>query len=137
MIIKVRIEGFLYEVEIKDLNSLPVIARIGNEFFEVWPEEKELIQVKSHRVMFDEYPGLLSNSRDRIVLSPLPGVISEIHIKPGSFVRKGAPLLVIDAMKMKNKIHAGRNGTVSTIHIQVGDQVKHNQALIEFAEQES
>jgi biotin carboxyl carrier protein len=75
-----------------------------------------------------------SSTKDKLVIAPLPGTITEIYIKPGSKIKKGDPILVIEAMKMKNKIHAGRSGTVSLVLINVGDPVKHNQALIEFTE---
>ena len=134
MKIKVRVEGKLYEVEIEDLNSLPVIARVEGEIFEIWPETDYLPPTNSPRATSPHFAGMESSSKDKVVLAPLPGVVTEIYIKPGSIINKGALLLVIEAMKMKNKIHAGRSGTIALVHINPGDAVKHNQALIEFAE---
>jgi biotin carboxyl carrier protein len=135
MKIKVKVEDKYYEVEIKELHTLPIIARIGDETFEIWPEDEEL-----HPGSFDKpqkhahFPGMESSSRDKLVVAPLPGTVTEIYIKSGSTIEKGTPILVIEAMKMKNKIHAGRSGIVSQVLINVGDPVRHNQALIEFTE---
>jgi len=135
MKIKVKVEDKFYEVEIENLNTLPIIARIGDETFEIWPENEELHAEQPdqshHRPNF---PGMESSSKDKVVIAPLPGIITEIYIKPGSTINKGDPILVIEAMKMKNKIHAGRSGTISLVHINIGDPVKHNQVLIEFTE---
>jgi len=134
MKIKVKVEDKLYEVEIKDLNTLPVIARIGDETFEIWPDTDETHPIRSPQQALPNFPGMESGSKDKVILAPLPGTVTEIYIKPGSTINKGAPILVIEAMKMKNKIHAGRSGTISLVLINIGDSVKHNQALIEFAE---
>ena len=135
MKIKVKVEDKFYEVEIEELNNLPIIARIGDETFEIWPENGELPPGQPNRSQQQpNFPGMESSSKDKVISAPLPGIITEIYIKPGSMVNKGAPILVIEAMKMKNKLHAGRSGTISLIHIKIGDSVKHNQALIEFAE---
>ena len=135
MKIKVKVEDKIYEVEIEDLNTLPVIARIGDETFEIWRENDELPTVQPDQSQqHPNFSGMESNSKSKIVLAPLPGIVTQIYIKPGSTINKGAPILVIEAMKMKNTIHAGRSGTISLIHINIGDSVKHNQTLIEFAE---
>ncbi len=135
MKIKVKVENILYEVEIEELDTHPVIARIGDETFEIWPEYDDLPARQPNRPQNKpNFPGMESSSKDKVVSAPLPGIISEIFIKPGDAIKKGSPLLVIDAMKMKNKIHAGRSGTISFVLIKIGDSVKHNQALIEFAE---
>ena len=135
MKIKVKVENKLYEVEIEELNTLPIIARIGDETFEIWPEKDDLPAGQPNRSQHQpNFPGMESSSKDKVVSAPLPGIVTEIFIKPGNAIIKGAPLLIIEAMKMKNKIHSGRSGTISLVHIKIGDSVKHNQALIEFAE---
>ncbi|MFH2039823.1 MAG: biotin/lipoyl-containing protein [Chloroflexota bacterium] len=135
MKIKVKVENILYEVEIEELNTLPVIARIGDETFEIWPEIDKLPAEQPNRSQRQPiFPGMVSSSKDKVVSAPLPGIVTEIYIKPGDAINKGAPLLVIEAMKMKNKIHAGQSGIISNVRIKIGDSVKHNQALIEFVE---
>jgi len=135
MKIKVKVENKLYEVEIDELNTLPVIARIGDEAFEIWPEINEIPAEQPYRSQRQpNFPGMESSSKDKVVSAPLPGIVSQIFIKPGDSIKKGTPLLVIEAMKMKNKIHAGQSGIISLVRIKIGDSVKHNQALIEFAE---
>lgn len=134
MKINVKVNNSFYKVEINDLDTLPVIARIGDEVFEVWPEidEPKLKQGPMQKIR--KFQGMEKGTKDRILTAPLPGIITELFIKPGVEITKGTPLLVIEAMKMKNKIHSSRSGTISLIHVKVGETVKHNQALLEFVD---
>jgi biotin carboxyl carrier protein len=68
------------------------------------------------------------------VVSPLPGVIIAIMVKPGERVTRGQELCTLEAMKMKNAIRANRDGVVASIEVNIGDQVGHNQVLITYAE---
>jgi 3-methylcrotonyl-CoA carboxylase alpha subunit len=47
-------------------------------------------------------------------------------------VRKGAPLLILEAMKMEHTLCAPANGTVRGYRAAVGEQVKEGAELIEF-----
>jgi len=59
-------------------------------------------------------------------------VIVAIEVKPGDAVKAGQPLCTLEAMKMKNVIRAGRDGTIAEVHIKVGDQVQHNQLMFTY-----
>jgi biotin carboxyl carrier protein len=135
MNIKVKVEDMIYEVEIDDINSIPVIAHIGDESFVVWPEQSQETVALPHRnLRHTPATGMQTNSKDRIVPAPLPGTITEVFVQAGNKVEVGDPLLIIEAMKMKNTIRSGRSGTIASIHIQPGEAVKHHQPVIEFTE---
>jgi biotin carboxyl carrier protein len=59
----------------------------------------------------------------------MPGDIIQIHVKPGQVVRTGDPLCVLDAMKMKNTIHAPQDGEISEISISEGQSVEYGVPL--------
>lgn len=65
--------------------------------------------------------------------APMPGVILEIKVTPGAQVNKGDAVMVLEAMKMKNDLHASRTGTVESVDVTQGDQVKYGQVLLRFA----
>jgi len=135
MNIKVKVEDMIYEVEIEDLTTLPVIAHIGDETFDVWPEMVPNPVIISHHIQ--RHPtttGMQTNNKDRLVTAPLPGTITEVFVQPGKKVAVGDPLLVIEAMKMKNTIRSGRSGTIASIHVHPSETVKHHQPMIEFME---
>lgn len=64
------------------------------------------------------------------VLSPMAGVIKSILVKQGDEVTAGTVLMVLEAMKMDNKITASSAGSVSSIGVQEGDNVQEGQELL-------
>mgnify|MGYP000845359867 FL=1 len=138
MNINVTIAGKTYSVKIEDLHSRPVKAEVNGQVFEVWPEEEAPQPVQAQSV-----PAAVSAARTTAaptqtainlqeVRSPLPGVIVAIEVKPGDAVKAGQPLCTLEAMKMKNVIRAGRDGTIAEVHIKTGDQVQHNQLMFTY-----
>ncbi len=62
--------------------------------------------------------------------APMAGRILAVHAGPGDSVRKGQPLVVLEAMKMEHEVTAGRDGTVEEVAVKVGDQVTARQVLV-------
>jgi 3-methylcrotonyl-CoA carboxylase alpha subunit len=65
----------------------------------------------------------------------MPGKIVSVRVKNGAGVKRGAPLLVLEAMKMEHTIAAPADGVVEKVRFVVGDQVNEGEALIEFKAQ--
>jgi len=66
--------------------------------------------------------------------APLPGKIIQVLVKPGDKVRQGAPLVVLEAMKMEQTIQAQSAGVVETVGVSEGDQVEAGALLVSFEE---
>ncbi len=66
------------------------------------------------------------------LLAPMPGKIIALVAEPGSRVAKGAPLLILEAMKMEHTINAPAAGLVKAYRYAVGDQVGDGAELVEF-----
>ena len=62
----------------------------------------------------------------------MPGKVIALLAKPGAVVDKGAPLLVLEAMKMEHTITAPRAGTVKSFRCAAGEQVAEGVELVEF-----
>jgi pyruvate carboxylase subunit B len=60
----------------------------------------------------------------------MPGRITSILVKEGDTVEAGAPLLILEAMKMQNEIVAPIPGHIKRIHVQEGAAVKKDSELI-------
>ncbi len=74
-------------------------------------------------------------STEREVRAPIPGVILTVAVQPGASVTPGQELCVLEAMKMRNPICAGRAGIIQTVHVTAGKHVQHREVLMEFADQ--
>jgi acyl-CoA carboxylase subunit alpha len=62
--------------------------------------------------------------------APMPGVVLEVRVRVGQHVRAGAPLVVMEAMKMEHVISAPSSGTVSEIHVARSQQVDGGVTLL-------
>ncbi|MBN9421783.1 MAG: 3-methylcrotonyl-CoA carboxylase [Candidatus Accumulibacter sp. 66-26] len=65
--------------------------------------------------------------------APMPGKVVTLLAAPGQRVEKGAPLLILEAMKMEHTITAPKNGTVKAFRYAAGDQVADGAELVDFA----
>jgi 3-methylcrotonyl-CoA carboxylase alpha subunit len=63
----------------------------------------------------------------------MPGKIVAVLVEKGKEVEKGAPLLIMEAMKMEHTIAAPATGTVEELLYGVGDQVAEGAQLLKFA----
>ncbi len=67
-------------------------------------------------------------------MSPMPGVVARIHVKPGDAISAGDALMVVEAMKMENIITAKENGLVKNIAVRTGEIISKGKILLEFTE---
>jgi biotin carboxyl carrier protein len=68
---------------------------------------------------------------DGRVKAPIPGLITRLSVKAGDAVENGAPLLVLEAMKMENEIRAPRAGKVLSVNVKPGQSVKLGELMVE------
>ncbi|HZU90590.1 MAG TPA: acetyl/propionyl/methylcrotonyl-CoA carboxylase subunit alpha [Stellaceae bacterium] len=68
----------------------------------------------------------------RLVLSPMPGLLSAIVVTPGQEVKAGEPLAIVEAMKMENVLRAERDGRIAEIRAQPGDSLAVDQVILAF-----
>jgi biotin carboxyl carrier protein len=138
MKMRVTINDQEFEVEIADLKCRPIIATVDGQSFEVWPEGSAPaadtpVEAAPVFQAAGGAPVPLANP-GKAVTAPIPGTIVAVLVKEGQAVKLGQELLTLEAMKMKNAIKATREGKIGAIHVQVGDQVRHSQVLIEYAD---
>jgi 3-methylcrotonyl-CoA carboxylase alpha subunit len=62
--------------------------------------------------------------------APMPGKVLQVLVQPGAAVTKGAPLVILEAMKMEHTITAPADGKVKTVHYAAGEQVLEGAELV-------
>jgi propionyl-CoA carboxylase alpha chain len=68
----------------------------------------------------------------RLVLSPMPGLLTAINVEAGQEVKAGEPLVVVEAMKMENVLRAERDGRVARLRAKPGDSLAVDQIILEL-----
>ncbi|HSG23667.1 MAG TPA: biotin/lipoyl-containing protein, partial [Azonexus sp.] len=69
----------------------------------------------------------------RHIGAPMPGMVVTVAVKIGQKVKKGDPLLSIEAMKMETMLTAEREATVHAIHVRSGETINAKDLLLELA----
>ncbi len=69
----------------------------------------------------------------KFLLSPMPGLLVDVAVKPGQQVQAGERLAVIEAMKMENILTALQDGTVSELLAAKGESLAVDQPILSFA----
>lgn len=64
--------------------------------------------------------------------APMPGKVVAVLVQAGQEVKKGEPLVIMEAMKMEHTIAAPHDGVVDEVLFAVGDQVTDGVALLAF-----
>lgn len=66
------------------------------------------------------------------IQSAIPGTIIEIFAKEGEIVKEGAPLLILEAMKMLNRFEMPFTARIKKIYIEVGNRIPKDSLMIEL-----
>jgi acetyl/propionyl-CoA carboxylase alpha subunit len=78
----------------------------------------------------EELAGLEVDTTAGTLAAPMPGRVIKLLVEAGAKVKKGAPLLILEAMKMEHTITAPADGVVKEIHYAAGEQVLEGAELI-------
>ncbi len=77
-------------------------------------------------------PEKLPPDTSKMLLCPMPGVITGVAVKEGETVEAGQALATVEAMKMENILKAERRGTVKKIVVEPGQSLAVDELIMEF-----
>jgi acetyl-CoA/propionyl-CoA carboxylase biotin carboxyl carrier protein len=126
------IDGKPFDVEIVERSGTHAVVRVNGKTHRV---EAESVLEKTTLSAVVNAPVARRPARAAAgdVRAPMAGRIVQLHFQAGEHVAAGAPLLVLDAMKMENTLQAPRAGRVEEIAVGVGDTVLQGALLIRLA----
>lgn len=135
--------GKAYHIELDDCAGSIQSARVGNRRVEFGWQRKG----NCHTIIVDgvNYPVTIRDSlqrradevsrmsvavkRDAEVKAPIPGLVAKVLVNAGDKVTKGAPILILSAMKLENEIASPIDGTVKSVDVANGSKVEKDQVL--------
>ncbi|MEM9299797.1 MAG: acetyl-CoA carboxylase biotin carboxyl carrier protein subunit [Bacteroidota bacterium] len=117
-----------YNVEVESWDKKTKIANIKINGRSVSVEVKDKLDILLKELGMDK----LVTSQINNVKAPMPGLILSMSVVEGQEVKKGDPLLILEAMKMENVIKSPSDGIVKLVKAAQGESVEKNQVLIQF-----
>ncbi|MFP4064552.1 MAG: acetyl/propionyl/methylcrotonyl-CoA carboxylase subunit alpha [Bacteroidales bacterium] len=120
---RLEIEGILHQIYFTADNG-EIMFHYGGNTARVSPMRYMDQETLGH---FTENPEL---EGDSLVSSPMQGTVIKVMVKSGDGVNKGDTLMILESMKMENKICATAKAVVKTVHAKAGDVVPDSAPLI-------
>jgi len=79
--------------------------------------------------------GLNMSSAKKVesIKAPMPGLVLKVLVAEGQQIRKGDPVLILEAMKMENVFKAPGDATVKAVKVTERKAVEKGEVLIELA----
>jgi glutaconyl-CoA/methylmalonyl-CoA decarboxylase subunit gamma len=141
------VAGKQYRVNVGDVSNSPVRVVVNDREFwvEIAAEHRSSSKVERAPAEPDEavarshpppaVPVRQPAASPRQVTAPMPGNVVDVQVRSGQTVAAGAVLCYLEAMKMKNAIHAPGTGTVAEIMVSEGQPVEYGQVLLTFQDE--
>ena len=118
---RITLDGKTYEMEVERIDGVvpaaPVAAAPAAPAPAVAPAAK---------------PAAQAPAAAGAVTSPMPGTVLRLMASEGESVKKGQPILVLEAMKMENEISASSDGVLKKLYVQQGETVQGGAPLFEI-----
>jgi biotin carboxyl carrier protein len=143
-----EIGGKKFKVEILNLSkneiTLSIDGKVFNFSFSFDGETINLVDsisdyecrvLNKFQELIDSYRStyLDKEKSEKILKSPMPGLITKILVKPGMKVKIGDKLLILEAMKMENEIRSDVEGTIEAILVNEGEAVEKGAELLKIS----
>ncbi len=108
------------------------VVRVDDRFHVFWQGQHRVLSWSDPIAHAGEH-----ESEGGRLTAPMPGKIVQLMVEEGASVEKGAPLLIMEAMKMEHTISAPAKGKVEALNYAVGDQVTEGAQLLSFTPEAS
>ena len=141
---KYKINGHEYKVNVGDIEKNIANIEDNGVHYTVELEEEKVAKPVVKRVAPSNdapvaakpaaaKPAAAAAAGEYVIASPLPGVIKELHVKEGQQVKASDVVCILEAMKMGNEIHAGKDGVVKSINVSLEESVQEGTTIMIIA----
>jgi len=122
------INNQIYTGELIQKKQNRYLVEVNGNRYEFVIEQDNTLKRKAHLAEDDQ-------NKTFSLKSPMPGKICEVFVAKGVSVKKGEPLLILEAMKMQNQVLSSVDAKVTAVHVRKGDSVFGEQILMDFEQQ--
>lgn len=134
---RVRVDGAELELAVESLadGRLRLVGDAGVTLAEVTAEgARRFVRLGSLEFVFERAAaaGRRGAAAAGGLEAPMPGVVTRVLVRAGDEVRRGQPLLALEAMKMEHLIRAPRDGRVKRVAAEAGAMVAAGASLAEL-----
>jgi oxaloacetate decarboxylase alpha subunit/pyruvate carboxylase subunit B len=128
----VLVDGEYFAVEVEDAGEPPRIHSVRPVVSTLAPAARPATPAPAKAVAptaKEPAASAIDMAGGTPLIAPMPGMIVGIDKKEGDTVSAGETILILEAMKMENALSAPVSGTITKIHLGVGDHVAKNDIL--------
>jgi len=115
-----------YKVELVSADNKTITVKVNNNIYSV--QIADAVDQLVAEMGLDKPAEVIMKD----VKAPMPGLILDILVTPGTAIKAGDPLLILEAMKMENVLKATGDGVVKSILLEKGRTVEKNQIILEM-----
>jgi acetyl/propionyl-CoA carboxylase alpha subunit len=128
---RIHEDGRSYEIRLIDFDLVSGQCRILID-----GQPKEIRIFREIEVMIERM-GLNAGHAKKLrgISAPMPGLVIRVEVKEGQHLEKGAPLVILEAMKMENVLTAPHDAVIKKVYVKTGQAVERGLMLIEFENQ--
>jgi len=131
---KVFVDGEYYEVDVEAIGGSPTISVFPRVSVVASPSPSPSSPaVKTPPKVEENKTPPTTLAEGTKVLAPMPGMVIRALVAIGDKVKAGAPLLILEAMKMQNTIVSPVDGVVKALNFKPGDSVNRDDILVIIA----
>jgi biotin carboxyl carrier protein len=121
--LRITVEGKVYDVIVEKIGSESAAAPVARQATPAVAAPAVAAPAPAPAAS----PKIAAGAGD--AASPLAGIVQAIDAKVGTPINEGDLVLTLEAMKMFTPINAITSGTITAIHVNVGDAVEEGQVL--------
>ena len=122
----VIMDGHSYQAQVLrvERDTKTVVLQVNQQQYEVVIEEP-IDQLLASMGIKDAMTKKVND-----IKAPMPGLVLKVLVTPGQAIRKGDPVLILEAMKMENVFKAGSDAIVKEIKVAERTAVEKGEVLI-------
>lgn len=128
----IKVNGKMYEVEAEEIIGNAPAAPVQAAQPVAAPAAQPVPQAAPSAPVAEPAPAAPAASVEggTKIEAPMPGTINDIKVSVGETVKKGAILVILEAMKMENEILAPCDGVVASVNVTKGASVNTGDLLV-------